>query len=108
VVGLARFVPNQTREGNRQRHRSAEEFENRWSAFLRERGIPRPTADRHVKKWEGSLAPLPEKRLSEAISVPTFKQITQTVSKLKPKLAICCRSEGSLSYLDFRSERKSV
>jgi hypothetical protein len=29
VVGLARFVSNQTREGNRQRHRSAEEFENR-------------------------------------------------------------------------------
>jgi hypothetical protein len=57
-----------------------------WTAFLRETDIPRATADRYVQKWELSLVPLPEKRLTEAFSVPTAEEITRMVDKLKPKL----------------------
>jgi hypothetical protein len=57
-----------------------------WAAFLRETDIPRATADRYARKWELSLVPLPEKRLTEAFTVPTPEEITRLVDKLKPKL----------------------
>jgi len=58
----------------------------RWTAFLNQAEIPRATADRYVNKWKLSLASVPEKRLTEAITAPTEEEIVNLAKKLKPKL----------------------
>lgn len=56
-----------------------------WSGWLKERKIPRATADRLVLKFERSLNP-DGNRLSESISEPTEEEILNLYNKLAPKL----------------------
>jgi hypothetical protein len=71
----------------------------KWASFLREKEIPRATADRYAKRWELSLAP-PENRLSEASPEPTTEAITEMVAKMKPKLVrVLTTSESVAQFL---------
>jgi hypothetical protein len=56
-----------------------------WSGWLRERRIPRATADRLVTKYERSLNP-DENRLTESISEPTEEEIQTLLDRMLPKL----------------------
>src|SRR5271167_628129 len=56
-----------------------------WSSWLKERKIPRATADRLVAKHERSLNP-DDNCLSEAISEPNEEEIRSLFDKVTPKL----------------------
>ena len=58
----------------------------RWASFLDGEGIPRATADRYVQSHKRSLVGENEKRLTEAVSVPTEEEIKTMVVKLTPRL----------------------
>ena len=57
----------------------------RWTSYLHEHRIPRATADLYVRRHELTLVP-PEKRLSEAISVPTEEDVSRFFHKLLPQM----------------------
>jgi hypothetical protein len=56
-----------------------------WSGFLRDRGIPRATADRLVARHLQSLN-IEASRLSEAIHNPTEEQVQKLFTSVWPKL----------------------
>src|ERR1039458_465840 len=56
-----------------------------WSAWLKERAIPRATADRLALKYEQSLHPHAN-CLTESISEPTEEEILKLFGKMLPKL----------------------
>jgi len=58
----------------------------KWTPFLRDRKIPRATADRYVLAWAEAQKPAAENRLSEAISPPTGDEIAALVKKTSAKL----------------------
>jgi hypothetical protein len=69
----------------------------KWTEFLRQEGIPRASADRHVEKWKRSKFPEPEKRLTEASNGPSKEEIAQMVKKLTPKLARVLTTPDSMA-----------
>jgi hypothetical protein len=66
-----------------------------WSSFLKEREIPRATADRLVQKYEQSLHPHAN-CLTESISEPTEDEIEKLCAKVFPKLRRVLRTQHSL------------
>jgi len=66
-----------------------------WSGWLKERQIPRATADRLVAKHQRSLNP-DRNRLTEAISEPTEEEIQTLVDKITPKLRQVLRTPTSV------------
>lgn len=58
----------------------------KWASYLRERKIPRATADRYVKEHELTLTPLGENLLTEAISAPTEEDVLRLFRKLLPQM----------------------
>jgi len=66
-----------------------------WSAWLKERAIPRATADRLALKYERSLHPHAN-CLTESISEPTEDEIENLFAKLFPKLRRVLRTPQSL------------
>jgi len=72
-----------------------------WSLFLRERGIPRATADRLVQRHLQSLNP-DANSLSEPISEPTEKEIQRLFASVWPKIRRTLRSRQSLAvFIDL-------
>jgi hypothetical protein len=65
-----------------------------WSAWLREKGIPRATGDRLAQKFERSLNPV-SNCLNEAISAPTEAEIQKLLDAVLPKLARVLRTPHS-------------
>ena len=65
-----------------------------WSAWLKERAIPRATADRLALKYEQSLHPHAN-CLSESISEPTEDEIEKLCAKVFPKLRRVLRTPQS-------------
>ncbi|PYV52240.1 MAG: hypothetical protein DMG98_24510 [Acidobacteria bacterium] len=66
----------------------------KWSGWLKEKGIPRATADRLVTKYERSLSPDPN-CLTESISEPTEAEIQSLLDKIAPKLRRVLRTPAS-------------
>jgi hypothetical protein len=66
-----------------------------WSSWLKERKIPRATADRLVTNYERSLNPNGN-RLSESISEPTEAEIQNLFAKMFPKLRRVLRTPHSV------------
>ncbi len=66
-----------------------------WSSWLKERKIPRATADRLVTNYERSLNP-DGNRLIESISEPTEAEIQKLFAKMFPKLRRVLRTPGSV------------
>lgn len=66
-----------------------------WSEYLRERGIPRATADRLVSKYERSLNP-DGNCLTESICEPTEEGIRSLLDKIAPKLRRVLRTATSV------------
>jgi hypothetical protein len=56
-----------------------------WSSFLKERQIPRATADRLVIRYQESLNP-DANRLNETISEPTEEEIVRLFHSMRPRL----------------------
>ena len=65
-----------------------------WSAWLKERAIPRATADRLALKYEQSLHPHAN-CLTESISEPTEDEIEKLFAKVFPKLRRVLRTPQS-------------
>lgn len=65
-----------------------------WSAWLKERAIPRATADRLALKYEQSLHPHAN-CLTESISEPTEDEIEKLCAKIFPKLRRVLRTPQS-------------
>lgn len=65
-----------------------------WSGWLRERRIPRATADRLVLKYERSLHP-DSNCINESISEPTDDEIRSLLDKIAPKLRKVLRTPAS-------------
>jgi hypothetical protein len=66
-----------------------------WSAWLKEREIPRATADRLALRYERSLHPHAN-CLTESISEPTEEEIQKVFFKVLPKLRRVLRSPRNL------------
>ena len=66
-----------------------------WSAWLKERAIPRATADRLALKYEQSLHPHAN-CLTESISEPTEEEILKLFGKMLPKLRRVLRTSQSV------------
>ena len=66
-----------------------------WSAWPKERAIPRATADRLALKYERSLHPHAN-CLTESISEPTGDEIEKLFAKVFPKLRRVLRTQESL------------
>jgi hypothetical protein len=66
-----------------------------WSAWLKERAIPRATADRLALKYERSLHPHAN-CLTESISEPTEDEIEKLFAKVFPKLRRVLRTSQSV------------
>jgi len=66
-----------------------------WSSWLKERKIPRATADRLVTNYERSLSP-DGNRLIESISEPTEDEIQKLFAKIFPKLRRVLRTPQSV------------
>ena len=66
-----------------------------WSSWLKERRIPRATADRLALKFERSLNP-DGNRLTESISEPTEEEIQNLLDKVEPKLRRALRTPASV------------
>jgi hypothetical protein len=66
-----------------------------WSSFLKERQIPRATADRLVAVHERSLNPVVN-CLTESISEPTEEEVQKLFTSVWPKLRRSLRSRPSL------------
>lgn len=66
----------------------------KWSGWLKERQIPRATADRLVAKYERSVHP-EANCITEQITEPTDEEIKSLFDKLAPKLRKLLRTTGS-------------
>lgn len=66
-----------------------------WSSWLKERKIPRATADRLVTNYERSLKPNGN-RLTESISEPTEAEIQKLFAKMFPELRRVLRTPQSV------------
>jgi hypothetical protein len=66
-----------------------------WTAWLKERAIPRSTADRLVKRFERSLYPQAN-RTSDSISEPTDEEIQKLFFKVLRKLRPVLRTPQSV------------
>jgi len=66
-----------------------------WSSFLKERGIPRATADRLVGHYEQSINP-DDNGVSEATSEPTEKEIETLFKSILPRLRRFLKTPSSL------------
>jgi len=74
-----------------------------WSSWLKERKIPRATADRLVTNYERSLSP-DGNRLIESISEPTEDEIQKHFAKIFPKLRRVLRTPQSVyRFIDLLS-----
>ena len=74
-----------------------------WSSWLKERKIPRATADRLVTNYERSLNP-DGNRLIESISEPTEAEIQKLFAKMFPKLRRVLRTPQSVyRFIDLLS-----
>ncbi len=74
-----------------------------WSSWLKERKIPRATADRLVTNYERSLNP-DGNRLIESISEPTEAEIQKLFAKMFPKLRRILRTPQSVyRFIDLLS-----
>jgi hypothetical protein len=74
-----------------------------WSSWLKERKIPRATADRLVTNYEQSLNP-DGNRLIESISEPTEAEIQKLFAKMFPKLRRVLRTPQSVyRFIDLLS-----
>jgi hypothetical protein len=74
-----------------------------WSSWLKERKIPRATADRLVTNYERSLN-LDGNRLIESISEPTEAEIQKFFAKVFPKLRWVLRTPQSVyCFIDLLS-----
>ena len=74
-----------------------------WSSWLKERKIPRATADRIVTNYERSLNP-DGNRLIESISEPTEAEIQKLFAKMFPKLRRVLRTPQSVyRFIDLLS-----
>jgi hypothetical protein len=72
-----------------------------WCSWLKEREIPRATADRLVQKYELSLHPNAN-RLSESIAEPTEEEIQKLFFKVLPKLRRVLRTpQGLYRFVDL-------
>jgi hypothetical protein len=72
-----------------------------WSAWLKERAIPRATADRLALKHERSLSPYAN-CLTESISEPTEDEIQRLFAKVLPKLRRVLRTpQSTYRFLDL-------
>lgn len=79
-----------------------------WSGWLKERKIPRATADRLVAKYERALNP-DGNRLTEAISEPTEEEIKTLFGKVAGKLRRGLRTPASAyRLLDLLSASLAV
>lgn len=68
-----------------------------WAAFLREKKIPRATADRYVAAYEASQWDGKEKRLSEAFEEPIHVQIYRLVQRIEPQLLRVLKTSADVS-----------
>jgi hypothetical protein len=66
-----------------------------WSSFLKERSIPRATADRLVERHHRSLNP-DTNCVTEDVSVPTNEEVQTVFTAVWPKLRRSLRSRHSL------------
>jgi len=66
-----------------------------WSSFLRERGIPRATADRLVARHERFLSP-ESNLLSEANSEPTEEEVETLFKSILPRLQRILKTPRSI------------
>ncbi|HEV2399567.1 MAG TPA: hypothetical protein VGS27_21665 [Candidatus Sulfotelmatobacter sp.] len=74
-----------------------------WSGWLKERRIPRATADRLVLKYDRSLNP-DGNCLNESISEPTEEEIQTLLDKVAPKLRRVLRTPASAyRFIDLLS-----
>ena len=72
-----------------------------WSAWLKEREIPRATADRLALRYERSLHPHAN-CLTESISEPTEEEIQKVFFKVLPKLRRVLRTpQGLYRFVDL-------
>jgi hypothetical protein len=69
--------------------------DGQWSGFLRNRGIPRATADRLVIRYQESLTPKPN-CVSEAASEPSEQEVMRLFNSILPKLRRTLRTPQSL------------
>jgi hypothetical protein len=75
--------------------------DGQWSGFLRERGIPRATADRLVARHQRALNP-DENCLTEADREPTDEEVQRLFIAVWPKLRRTLRSQQSvLLFVDL-------
>jgi hypothetical protein len=76
-----------------------------WSSFLRERGIPRATADRLVSCHLRLLSP-DANRPSEAVSEPTEEDVQRLFLSIWPRLRRSLRSRQSLQlFVDLLTSK---
>jgi hypothetical protein len=66
-----------------------------WSSFLKEKGIPRATADRLVQRHEQLINPTAN-CVSEPISEPTIEEVQKLFASVWPKLGRTLRTKQSL------------
>jgi hypothetical protein len=66
-----------------------------WSSWLKERRIPRATADRLVKKHEQKLHPV-NNCLSEQLTEPTEEDVQKLLGAILPKLRKVLRTPSSM------------
>lgn len=69
--------------------------DGQWSSFLRERGIPRATADRLVARHQRALNP-DANCVTGAESQPTDEEVRRLFASMWPKLRRTLRSQQSL------------
>jgi hypothetical protein len=68
-----------------------------WSGFLRNRGIPRATADRLVTRHLRSVNP-DANRLSEPVAEPTEEEVQRLFNSILPRLRRVLRTPSSLYH----------
>ena len=71
-----------------------------WASFLREKGIPRSSADRYSAAYEANLPDSPNKRLSEALAEPLDVQIGRLIDRIQPQLLrVLTTSEAAFLFV---------
>lgn len=71
-----------------------------WASFLREKRIPRATADRYAAAYEANLPDSANKRLTEALAEPLEVQIGRLVDRIQPQLLrVLTSSEAAFLFV---------
>jgi hypothetical protein len=82
--------------------------DGQWSGFLRERGIPRASADRLVARHLRSLDPSAN-CVSEDVSEPSDADVQKLFTSVWPKLKRTLRSQRSLDlFIDLLTSHRQV